>query len=102
MLRLAEGRQSRGPRRTRFWRAGVESLLPILIEWNADSPHPAGDAPSGLSLIRFEVSTPHPNELQRVFQLLGVDLPIAHGDRLQLRARIAGPDGAVELISREF
>jgi len=79
-----------------------QGLLPILIEWNADSPHPADDAPSGLSLVRFEASTPHPNELQRIFQLLGVNLPIAHGDRLQLRAHIAGPDGAVELISREF
>jgi len=52
--------------------------------------------------LELEVSTPHPNELERVLQLLGVDLPLAGGDRLQLRARIAGPDSAVELISREF
>jgi len=44
LLRLADDRQG---------------LLPILIEWNADSPHPADDSPSGLSLVRFEVSTPH-------------------------------------------
>lgn len=101
-----EGSRQRPNGRTLRWKLlrladDGQGLLPILIEWNTDSPHPADDAPSGLSLVRFEVSTPHPNELERVFQLLGVDLPVAHGDRLQLRARIAGPDGAVELISRE-
>jgi hypothetical protein len=70
-------------------------LLPILIEWSADSLHPAEDAPSGLDLEQFAVSSPDPNQLQRAFEILGVDLPIARGDKPQLHARIAGPKGTL-------
>ena len=75
------------------------SLLPILIEWSADSPHPTEDAPSGLSLKRFEVSSPDPDQLQRMFEALGIDLPVARGDKPELQARIAGPTGTADLIS---
>jgi GNAT superfamily N-acetyltransferase len=74
-------------------------LPPILIEWSADSPHPAEDAPSGLSLERFEVFSPDPDQLQRTFEILGVDLPVVRGDKPRLHARIAGPKGTADLIS---
>jgi len=74
-----------------------EGLLPLLIEWSADLPHPADDAPSGLSLVRFEVSSPDPDQLQRTLQILGVDLPVTRSDRPQLRARLAGPRGEVDV-----
>lgn len=74
-------------------------LLPVLIEWSPDSPHPAEDAPSGLSLERFEVSSADPDQLQRTLQILGVDLPVARGDKPELHARIAGPKGTADLIS---
>lgn len=99
LLRLADDGQDLDPQRPRFWRAGLEGMLPILIEWSADSPHPAADAPSGLSLVRFEVASPNPDELQRALQILGVDLPVARVDHPQLRARIAGPRGTADLIS---
>lgn len=73
--------------------------LPFFIEWSADSPHPADDAPSGLSLVRFEILSPKPDELQRTFEILGLDVPVARSDRPQLCARLAGPHGVLELIS---
>ena len=77
----------------------MEGLLPFCIEWSANSPHPADDAPSGLRLIQFEISSPNPDELQRTLDILGLDLQITRSDRPQLRARIAGPRGTADLIS---
>jgi len=92
LLRLADDR-------THPWRAGVEGLLPFFIEWSAGSPHPADDAPSGLRLVEFEISSPNPDELQRTLDILGLDLRVVRSDRPQLRARLAGLRGDLELIS---
>ena len=92
LLRLADDR-------THPWPAGAEGLLPFFIEWSAGSPHPADDAPSGLSLVQFETSSPNPDELQRTFEVLGIDVPLVRSDRAQVRARLAGPRGDLELIS---
>jgi len=74
-------------------------LLPILIEWRVDSPHPATDAPSGCRLVRFEISGPQPSDLQQVLNVLGLDLPIVKSDRPQLRASIESSKGILELTS---
>lgn len=74
-------------------------LFPTLIEWSPDSPHPAEDAPTGCSLLQFEISSPDPEQVQKTLRAVGITLQIGVGDRPQLRARIAGPKGAVDLIS---
>ena len=79
--------------------AGTEGLLPFCIEWSADSPHPADDAPSGLRLVQFEISSPNPDELQRTLDILGLDLQVTRSDRPQLRARVVGPQGTADLTS---
>lgn len=79
--------------------AGMQDLVPFCIEWSADSPHPADDAPSGLELVRFEISGPSPDQLQRTLAVLGVDLPVARSDRPQLCALLAGPSGTLDLTS---
>jgi len=76
-----------------------QGALPILIEWSSDSPHPAADAPSGCHLVRFEVLSPNQADLRQAWEVLGLDVAIASGDRPQLRARIAGPKGVLELSS---
>ena len=68
-------------------------LLPFFIEWSADTVHPSADAPSGCKLLRFELSTPGSTELERICALLDLDVPVSHGEKPQLLARIAGPDG---------
>lgn len=77
----------------------LHGLLPIFIEWSPHSPHPADDAPSGLSLIDFEVASPDPDELQHVLQILRIDLQVARADRPKLRATVYGPGGTADLIS---
>jgi hypothetical protein len=76
-------------------------LLPALIEWSADSVHPADDAPTGCSLLQFEISSPDPEQVQKTLRAVGITLPISVGDRPQLRARIAGPEGILDLISTD-
>jgi hypothetical protein len=68
-------------------------LLPFFIEWSADTVHPSVDAPAGCKILRFELSTPDSAELQRLSTLLDLGVYIAHGEKPQLLARIAGPDG---------
>ena len=79
--------------------AGMEGLLPFCIEWSAGSPHPADDAPSGLRLVEFEISSPAPDELQRTLDILGLELRVTRSDYPQLRARLAGPHGTADLTS---
>jgi hypothetical protein len=74
-------------------------LLPFFIEWSADSLHPSADAPAGCRLERFAVAGPDLDDLTKIFQRLGIDAPIERGDKPQLRARITGPKGLLELSS---
>ncbi len=76
-----------------------QNLLPIFIEWNSDSPHPAEDTPSGLHLIRFEVASPKPEELNILAGDMGLEIAVVRGGESQLRARIAGPTGELDLPS---
>ena len=77
----------------------ASGLLPFFIEWSADSPHPSTDAPAGCLLTRFELATPEPDKLAKTLVLLSLDVPVVKGEKPQLRARIAGPKGTLELTS---
>jgi catechol 2,3-dioxygenase-like lactoylglutathione lyase family enzyme len=74
-------------------------LLPFFIEWSADSLHPSADSPKGCSLLRFEAATPEPDALRKQIGLLGLDLPIAKGEKDQLRATVSGPKGQFSITS---
>ncbi len=77
----------------------ASGLLPFFIEWSADSSHPSADAPAGCHLIRFELATPEPEKLAKTLALLSLDVPVAKGEKPQLRAHFAGPKGNLELTS---
>jgi len=74
-------------------------LLPFFIEWSADSLHPSTDAPAGCRLERFAVAGPDLDDLTKIFLRLGIEAPVERGDKPQLRARITGPKGLLELDS---
>jgi len=76
-----------------------EGLLPFFIEWSAGTVHPSVDAPPGCALLRFELSTPRSNELQRTCALLDLDVPVVHGEKPQLLARIAGRAGRLMTLA---
>src|SRR5215472_11164584 len=73
--------------------------LPFFIEWSADSLHPSADSPKGCSLLRFEAASPDPDRFSKQVALLGLDLPVAKGDKPQLSATIAGPKGQFYVTS---
>jgi len=75
-------------------------LLPFFIEWGSDAVHPAADAPSGCTLARFHLQSPDAQELARICQTLGVDVAVERSEEPGLFARIASPQGQIELTSR--
>jgi catechol 2,3-dioxygenase-like lactoylglutathione lyase family enzyme len=70
-------------------------VLPFFIQWSADSVHPSADAPAGCKIVNFEMSGPDPGEINRLCKLMDLDVPVGRSEKLQLRARIAGPGGKV-------
>jgi Glyoxalase-like domain len=76
-----------------------QGVLPFFIEWSAGSVHPSADAPAGCRLEHFAVADPDPAELSKTFQSLGIEAPIERGERPQLRARLTGPGGKLDVSS---
>lgn len=76
-----------------------DGLLPFFIEWSGGSVHPAVDAPQGCQLERLAATSARADELAATCRKLGVELIVARGEKPQLRARIAGPNGEIELTS---
>lgn len=74
-------------------------VLPFFIEWSADSLHPSADSPKGCTVVRFEALTPNPEELAKMTGQLGLDLPVAKGEKPQLRAMLSSPKGELRLTS---
>lgn len=75
-------------------------LLPFFIEWGRDSVHPAADAPPGCTLASFHLQSPDAQALARACQTLGVDVRVESSEEPGLFARIASPQGLIELTSR--
>jgi len=65
-------------------------LLPFFIQWSADTVHPSKDAPGGCTLGTFAIASPDLKQLSKALQQIGVEAPLQHADRPQLRARING------------
>ena len=77
----------------------ASGLLPFFIEWSADSLHPSADSPAGCHLVRLELATPEPDKLAKMLALLSLQVPVVKGEQPQLRVRLAGPKGNLELTS---
>jgi hypothetical protein len=73
-----------------------DGLVPFFIDWGK-TPHPAGAATSGLSLIGLRAEHPHPQSVQEALDTLGLDLRVQRGSRPALIATIDTPRGRVEL-----
>lgn len=98
------GSRARPDGRVLSWKSLVladdrQGALPFFIEWSADSVHPSLDAPAGCQLERFAVAGPDPAGLQETFRRMGLGVPVERGERPQLRARIRGPKGKLEVSS---
>ena len=76
--------------------AQAAGLIPFLISWG-ETPHPAVDAPAGLTLRSLVVEHPDPTEISTALAAMGAHVEICPAPRPALVAHIAGPHGAEEL-----
>ncbi len=74
-------------------------LLPFFIQWGADSLHPSIDAPAGCSLVHFNAVALASDGLDRITTLIEIDLPVAKGEKRQLRATFSGKRGEFSITN---
>jgi hypothetical protein len=72
-------------------------LVPFLVEWGADSPHPAGRAAPGARLVSLTALAPEIAPVQRRLAALDQDLPVVGRAQPGLRAVLDAPAGRVVL-----
>jgi hypothetical protein len=71
-------------------------LVPFLIDW-LDSPHPSTAAPTGPPLIGLRAEHPDPDEVRRMLQVLGAEIPVEHGAGPRLIATFRTRNGDIDL-----
>jgi len=74
-----------------------DGALPFSIEWGAGTVHPSADAPKGCALKKFWVESREADELAQRYAAMGLSVEVKTGEKVRLRARIAGPKGETEL-----
>jgi hypothetical protein len=72
-------------------------LVPNLIEWDEQSPHPSATSPGGIELVQLRGYHPAPESVRPMLEALRVDLEIRVADRPKLVAILNAPLGPVEL-----
>ncbi|MFV0260053.1 MAG: VOC family protein [Acidimicrobiales bacterium] len=70
--------------------------VPFLIAWR-DSPHPSASLSHDCRLDRLLVRHPDPERLARMFEAVGVELPVSAADPGGVSATLGTPEGTVEL-----
>ncbi len=73
-----------------------DGLVPFLIDWG-QSPHPAGTAAKGATLVALQAEHPKPESVRKMLRDLSIDLEVKAGPNAQLIATIECPRGRVTL-----
>lgn len=73
-----------------------DGLVPFFIDWG-DTPHPAGAAVQGASLVALRAEHPDPDGIRAMLEILELGLPLSVGPAPVLVATIEGPNGRIEL-----
>lgn len=74
----------------------ANGIVPFFIDWG-DSPHPAGNAPGGASLVSLAAEHPDPDGVRTMLEALGIDIEVTPAERPALIAILETPKGRVEL-----
>ena len=72
-------------------------VVPFLIEWGDDTPHPSTTSAGGCRLLSFTGAHPEPDAVAEMFRALGVEFSVEPAPSAALRAEIEGPGGTVTL-----
>lgn len=78
------------------WTPVADGIVPFFIDWG-ESPHPAGNAAKGASLVSLRAEHSDAGGVRRMLRHLGLYLPVKRGQRPALIAVIEGPRGRVKL-----
>ena len=78
------------------WAPVADGIVPLFIDWG-DSPHPAGDAAKGATLVSLRAEHPDVRSVSEMLRQLGLDLSVKRAQSPALIAVIEGPRGPVEL-----
>jgi len=68
---------------------------PFFIEWTKGAAHPSATSPKGCTLAKLEVESESPERLSRLFEVLGLDVPVRKAAAPGLRVRMLCPKGEV-------
>ncbi len=90
-------RSTKRPEALDGWPPPGDGLVPFLIEWGPNTPHPSITSAQGCTLVAVEAAHPDPALVQHMLDALGVDLQVAHGPAPRLRAILDTPRGRVVL-----
>jgi catechol 2,3-dioxygenase-like lactoylglutathione lyase family enzyme len=91
--RLPDGTELRW--RLTFPGPDAVELVPFLIEWADDTPHPSTTSAAGCRLVSFTGAHPEPDAVAPVLRALGVELAVQPAASAALMAVIEGPGGTV-------
>jgi hypothetical protein len=74
-----------------------DGLVPNLIEWDDELPHPSETTPEGVTLVELRGYHPAPQSITPMLRALGVYLALFEGEVPKLVAILDTPIGPVEL-----
>jgi len=73
-----------------------DGLVPFLIDWGT-TPHPAGGAAAGCTLLDLRAEHPEPQTIRPLLQAINAELVVSAGPVPALIATLATPAGRLEL-----
>jgi hypothetical protein len=79
------------------WPPPGDGVVPFIIEWAAETPHPASDSAPGCRLRSLGAEHPQAAAVQRMLDALGLDISVTPGAAPALIATIDTPKGEIVL-----
>ncbi len=90
-------RTTKRPETQEGWPPAGDGIVPFLIEWGADTPHPSTTSAQGVRLLELSLFHPRPAEVQPMLSALHIDILVTAGPAPGMRARLETPLGIVTL-----
>ncbi|MYC96577.1 MAG: VOC family protein [Caldilineaceae bacterium SB0661_bin_32] len=90
-------RTTKRPETQEGWPPPGDGIVPFLIEWGAETPHPSVTSAQGVRLLELSLFHPRPAEVQPMLSALHIDILVTAGPAPAMRARLETPLGIVTL-----
>ena len=74
----------------------ADGIVPFFIDWG-QSPHPSRSAAKGATLVELRAEHPRDRDIEWMFQILGIQIPVSAAPGPALVAVVEGRLGRVEL-----